>query len=84
MADNRMYLRCKGCGGCILLAKQFGLNWEWNRFNSINTLNDYFDWHIGCVDDRPAGDFELLYETEDDFNEKYKDWRDDLNVGDQS
>lgn len=34
MADDRMYIRCRHCGGCLMLAKSFG--WHWRVWGADN------------------------------------------------
>lgn len=80
MANNRMYLRCKGCGGCILISMRWGDEWQvWHH--TADSLGLSFFWHHGCVPVRGEhgpGDFELIYETNEDFAAKYRNWLEDL------
>lgn len=35
MANNRLYLRCKNCGKSMLVAKNFGGEWDYRKANKI-------------------------------------------------
>jgi hypothetical protein len=55
MADNRMYLRCKGCGAEMMLAKMGG-NWmDWFFVKTDEAkgreLSEFLDAHSHCCDD---------------------------------
>ena len=51
MADNRMYLRCRGCGEAMVLAK-------------MHTIDEYAR-HVEF--DRDFEPFDLIYENDPDF-----------------
>lgn len=39
MTNNRLYLRCKNCGKSMLVAKNFGSEWDYRNANKIPELN---------------------------------------------
>lgn len=60
-----MFLRCRGCGEQMVLAKNFGAGWVFNA--SQQCLESFFAQHEICGLDLPCGEsldhqFELLYE----------------------
>ena len=67
MANNRMYLRCKGCGAIFFLGKRFGKGYYISQYAQDNgvplyqRLNLFYAEHEWCGD---AGldCFELIYE----------------------
>lgn len=78
MADNRMYLRCKGCGQEIVLAKMY-VSTGWYSASSPKEkgqrLIDFIEKHqtccnnIGDIDrhvefDKYFEPFELIYEND--------------------
>ena len=81
MADNRMYLRCRGCGAELMLAKSFMHDWH-----NVKTaeekgqeLFDFIERHQHCCDeldvdicgvdpyDNDFEPFELTYENRPDW-----------------
>lgn len=85
MADNRMYLRCKGCGAEMMLAKMGGywMDWFFVKTNADKgrELNEFLEAHSHCCDDvdpdlldwkdwQDARPFELVYENDDDWQKK--------------
>ena len=70
MANNRIYLRCKECGGELFLGKHFGGPYYWTDYSEANgleprplgkQLNDFFEKHyLECGADEWL--FELEYE----------------------
>ena len=82
MADNRMYLRCRGCGAEVMLAKSFMHDWH-----NVKTaeekgqeLFDFIEQHQHCCDeldadvcggvdpyDKDFEPFELTYENRPDW-----------------
>jgi hypothetical protein len=80
MANNRMYLKCKGCGEEFMLAKCFGEGYYMDDYleayhgkTTMERLNNFFDEHHICykneTDDNPMNwhyenGFELTYEFE--------------------
>lgn len=82
MADNRIYLRCKVCGGELFLGKRLGAGYyrhlprEGERAETLDVLiNKFFDEHehVGCWrEDEIFGGydcFELYYEDGPDTEE---------------
>jgi len=74
MANNRMYLRCKGCGKTFLLAKFYPSTGYYTNVidefaeEYVNRLDKYLDKHRGgcsCTED-PENIFEIVYEHADD------------------
>lgn len=57
MADNRIYLRCKGCGEVMYLGKCIGRGYYWcDYYNGAHgtleeQLNRFYDEHYFC--DKP-------------------------------
>ena len=84
MADNRMYLRCKGCGAKLFLAKlQLSIGWFGIKpFGEKGAeLYEFINKHEHCCDgvedslkdwDRPrdARPFEIVYENDPDYRQK--------------
>ena len=82
MANNRVYLRCKGCGGELMLGKLFSGNWHFTvkpESKGIQ-LADFFQKHSDCCkgleNDTCGGissydynfePFELTYENREDW-----------------
>ena len=81
MADNRMYLRCRGCGAELILAKSFMHDWH-----NVKTpaekgqeLYDFIEQHQHCCDeleedtcgchpyDKDFEPFELTYENRNEW-----------------
>lgn len=65
MANNRMYIRCRGCGEELYLGKHFGDCWYYSGYNSGITLeeklNDFYEKHAYCGG-YPLECFEIKYE----------------------
>ena len=86
MANNRTFLRCKGCGKIIMLGKTFGHEWYFTKSNEEKgeELAEFLKNHSHCCDDldaktcggvSPYDDarfepFELIYESQEDFGKK--------------
>ncbi len=66
MANNRIYLRCKTCGGCLFMGKSFGGPYAQdnvyfakdNRINAPNepdafleALNEFYEKHCWCEEE---------------------------------
>lgn len=79
MANDRMYLRCKACGGWLPLGKH--LMDGWYNAPTGESLQEWIDkhapvWnHEGEYDETKGGHqshavFEICYESDDDFVEK--------------
>lgn len=69
MADNRMYIRCDVCGGCMIIAKCFGDTWGVRDYEDggVNHLNEFFKEHDFCVPltgygRRRSDHYSLVYE----------------------
>ena len=52
MANNRLYLRCKNCGQSMLVAKNFGGEWDYRNANKIPEflINHNFMCYWDCDD----------------------------------
>ena len=67
MANNRLYLRCRGCGKQFFLGKRLsGGYWasEYHAYNGVpmtDRLNNFYDEHECCSGSGPDC-FELAYE----------------------
>ena len=86
MANNRMYLRCKGCGEEMMLGKTTGNGWH--NVKSFEEkgreLEEFIDKHGHCCeglseetcggvnpyDDFHFEPFELTYESQDDWGKR--------------
>lgn len=69
MANDRMYIRCKGCGKCYFLAKCYSNGYYVLEEEELfHNLNVFFDEHKFCNSENHDGydypDFELVYESE--------------------
>lgn len=66
MANDRMYLKCKGCGKTILLAKTFCDGYV--MFHTTDEYNAFFEEHAFCNSENDNEgkyqDFTLEYESE--------------------
>ena len=49
MADNRLYLKCRVCGGTFFLGKRFGFGYYRNTEIKSDELLDFFDKHDECA-----------------------------------
>lgn len=80
MANQRLYIRCKNCGQCICIARNFGGEYTTYDFN-LAKLDDFFLDHFVCTDTvkEDYNDFELIDDDDDDFWEKYKKWESEKN-----
>lgn len=83
MADNRIYMRCKGCGAQLFLGKRFGQDggYYYSNYASImakflpsdrtlslaDQLNAFYDAHVYCGDEK-LDCFEIAYEEEPDYD----------------
>lgn len=73
MANNRIYIRCKGCGEELYLGKHFGVDsFYYNNYNSDKTLeeklNAFYEKHAWCGG-YPLECFEITYDQmSDDTN----------------
>jgi len=68
MANDRMYIRCKGCGDLHYLAKCYddGYFTTHEGEELRQGLDDFFDRHKWCYRDKYYGGFELVYESDED------------------
>ena len=74
MANNRIYLRCNGCGKTLFLGKTYWGGYYWENLGAPleRTLNDFYDEHTYCGDAWGDGDFSIQYEFPlDDGEAKY-------------
>jgi hypothetical protein len=84
MAANRMYLRCKGCGAKMMLAK-LGADMDWYYTKEYEVkgreLYEFTMAHSHCCDEvdesltdwdewQNARPFEVVYENDDDYGRK--------------
>ena len=81
MADNRMYLRCRGCGDAIALAKMnTGMGWYsvMSAEHKGRVLLDFIEQHQTCCNtideyarhvemDKDFEPFDLIYENNPNF-----------------
>lgn len=49
MANNRLYIRCKGCGESIMITKNFGEPYCLDK-DEVKKLNSFFSEHAFCID----------------------------------
>jgi hypothetical protein len=56
MADNRIYLRCKGCGKELFLGKRLGLGYYWENYGKENNQRFANDPNWEKQDDRSLED----------------------------
>ena len=68
MANNRMYLECRGCGEKILLAKHFGSGYTVYYNDLTLKLDDFMTEHAFCGDVNYENQFKISYEFEYDEN----------------
>lgn len=55
MANNRIYLRCMGCGDVLYLGKTYDMGYWWERYDGIpleEKLNKFYEKHNYCNDAR--------------------------------
>jgi hypothetical protein len=75
MANNRMYLKCRGCDKTFLLGKVLGSNYyvNYGMDNKMQReLNDFYDEHGFCSEKKEVhneNQFELEYEFKRDDEE---------------
>ena len=62
MANNRLYIRCRVCGGIMLLAKHF--TGPWSVRHTPEVLDEFFEEHFLCANDA-GGSFNGWYNTFD-------------------
>lgn len=52
MANNRLYIRCKQCGGTICIGKEYGNglhHGEYRELPFIDRLNEFYQEHYYCA-----------------------------------
>ena len=52
MANNRIYLRCKGCGDTLFLGKTYTRGYYWDPYGGKpleDRLNEFYDKHNYCM-----------------------------------
>lgn len=67
MANDRMYLKCKGCGAITCIAKCFSDGYYFATDNNHAAANLLAFWakHAYCGNGPAHQDFELIYESQD-------------------
>ena len=68
MANNRIYLKCRGCGEVLYLGKRYaGAYWysDYEGKDLKTKLNDFYDEHWDCRGSS-FDNFEIAYEDEPD------------------
>lgn len=73
MADNRMYLLCKACGEAFFMGKRMGGGYyigDYHEKALRERLNAFYDKHEWCDGSDSLDCFEIVYEMDDDFEEK--------------
>lgn len=78
MANQRLYIRCKNCGQCICIARNYGGEYV-SYGDNLLRLDDFFFDHFICTPIRfdskdEYNGFELIDDYDDDFWNKYKAW----------
>ena len=79
MANNRMYLKCNGCGKAIFLGRHYGQPWTIDK--NLDEIHSFFRRHWECMlpQDKPfwlsthGSDFSLVYENQNigEFEPEY-------------
>ena len=65
MANNRMYLVCRGCNESFMLGKTMSCGYYAHRENYQSELNEFYDKHSFCDELKQVhneNQFELSYE----------------------
>lgn len=79
MANNRIYLRCNGCGKTLFLGKSYLSGYFYENYDRLRDpkspslerkLNEFYDEHTYCGNARGDGDFSIEYEFPLDEVEK--------------
>jgi len=76
MANNRIYIRCKGCGKTLFLGKTFLDGYYWQNYygegvHLEDRLNEFFDKHNYCSEPKAEPPFsydEKLFPFPDGFD----------------
>lgn len=65
MANDRIYIKCKGCGDTLYIGKSMGAGFYYPGYTKPleKSLNDFYDEHTFCCG-HDEGDFEIVYESE--------------------
>ena len=74
MANNRMWLVCRGCGTGFMLGKTFSSGYYTSNEDFENNLNTFYDEHAFCGGVDNENMFELQYETAHDDGVKECDY----------
>lgn len=72
MANNRLYLTCRGCGETLFLGKHMMDGFYWQDYGGgplQEQLNEFFDKHIWC-NGEPLECFDVEYEEEPEWRNK--------------
>lgn len=62
MANNRMFLKCKGCGEYYVLAKYYPSTMWHTRREDNESFNEWLGKHTYCGMEHTEDNFELEYE----------------------
>ena len=71
MANNRMYLVCRGCNENFMLGKTMSSGYYAHREDYQSELNDFYDKHSFCGEVHNENQFELSYEIAIDDVKEY-------------
>lgn len=67
MANNRLYIRCRGCCDSMMITKNFGEPYCLDE-EEVNRLNAFFREHAFCSNDDDSYSNGGRYELYDDFD----------------
>ena len=69
MANNRMSLRCEGCGAEIVISKRLGGGYYRSSVFSDDAFDAFLERHEACTlsQDAPAPPFTLQYENPNEY-----------------
>lgn len=70
MANNRMWLRCRGCGELLLLGKMYGTGYGAHYTNLSIVADEYYEQHDCCGNVHYENQFELVYDIARDKESK--------------
>lgn len=67
MANNRLYLRCTGCGKMIMVAKHFGGPWDMRNSDYVSEFLIEHSCYLMCGynDEATENLFEFINENDD-------------------
>lgn len=74
MANNRMWLVCRGCGTGILIGKIMSSGYYTSVDSFEDNLNEFYDTHAFCGNVNPENMFEMQYESACDDGVKECDY----------